>query len=529
MVMHDEKRTEDLLKMAIEDLEGVERYIKELSSFLPLAVCTINPLGVVLIANSAFQNLTGYREVEIIGEKIEDLFLNKKDFNDLIKSKILEEKKILTQKMILLTKERKRIPVNMAISTRKDEEGNFLGYFMALSDISEFEDLKQGLERKVKERTKDLERRTEEITESRLALMNILEDIEKAKEESEEERDKTLAIFDNFPEGLLFLDKENRISSANPDIRDFFELDPEKIVGKKIDELEKSSLGPFMDILKESSKGIYRKELKLRENLILEISAIPVMRAEEKIGTLIILRDVTREKIIERLKSEFVSIAAHQLRTPLSAVKWTLKMILDGDLGKISDEQREFLGKTYVSNERMIRLINDLLNITRIEEGRFLYNIKKQSIIDVAEKVIVPSKEEAERRGLRFEFQKPRNKIPEIKFDAEKISLVFQNLLDNAIHYTKENGNVKVSIDYLKNKKEIIVSIKDTGIGIVKDQQKRVFSRFFRGANAIKTETEGTGLGLFIAKNIVEAHNGRVWFESKENKGSTFYFSLPAS
>ena len=283
----------------------------------------------------------------------------------------------------------------------------------------------------------------------------------------------------------------------------------------------------IIDVLIESPKGIYRKELRLRENLILEISAIPVMRVEEKIGTLIILRDVTREKIIERLKTEFVSIAAHQLRTPLSAVKWTLKMILEGDLGEISKEQREFLEKTYLSNERMIRLINDLLNITRIEEGRFLYNIKKQNIIEVAEKVIAPSREEAQRRGLRFEFQKPRKEIPELKLDSEKISLAFQNLLDNAIHYTRAGGFVKVSIDYLEDKREIIVSVEDTGIGILKDQQKRVFSRFFRGANAIKTETEGTGLGLFITKNIIEAHGGRIWFKSKENKGSTFYFSLP--
>lgn len=525
--MNEKIRTEDLLKMAIEDLEGVERYIKELSSFLPLAVCTINPFKVVLIANSAFQNLTGYKEVEIIGEKIEDLFLNKKDFNNLIESKILKEKTSLTRKMMLLTKEGKKIPVNTAISIRKDEKGNFLGYFIALSDISEFEKLKQGLEERVKERTKDLERRTREITESRVALMNILEDVEKAKEESEEERDKTLAIFENFPEGLLFLDKEDRISSANPGIRDFFELDPEEMLGKRIDELEKSPFAPFIDILRESPKGIYRKELKLRENLILEISAIPVMRVEEKIGTLIILRDVTREKSIERLKTEFVSISAHQLRTPLSAVKWTLKMILDGDLGEISKEQKEFLEKTYLSNQRMIRLINDLLNITRIEEGRFLYNIKKGNIIEVAEKVIIPSREAAQRRGLSFEFQKPRKKIPELNLDLEKISLVFQNLLDNAIHYTRAGGLVKISIDYLKNKREILVSVKDTGIGIPKDQQKRVFSRFFRGANAIKTETEGTGLGLFIAKNIIEAHGGKIWFESVENKGSTFYFSLP--
>jgi len=375
---------------------------------------------------------------------------------------------------------------------------------------------------------KELEKRTKELVESRKALMNILEDVEAARAEAEEERDKTLAIFENFPEGLLFFDQENRVSSINPRFSDLFDVDPKELIGKERKDLSSiPSLTPLIETLGEEIKGIHRKELKLREDLVLEVSTVTVMREEEKIGTLVILRDVTREKIVERLKTEFVSIAAHQLRTPLSAIKWTLRMILDGDLGEVPKEQREFLEKTYQSNERMIRLINDLLNVTRIEEGRFLYNIKRQDIIKIAEKVINPLKEIAKRKGLKFEFRKPKEKLPEVEVDSEKLSLCFQNLVENAIHYTPPGGRVKISIKYLKDKKEILVSVQDTGIGIPKDQQKRVFTRFFRGANAIRTETEGTGLGLFIAKNIVEAHGGKIWFESEENKGTTFYFSLP--
>ena len=364
--------------------------------------------------------------------------------------------------------------------------------------------------------------------ETREALLNILEDVEEERKRAEEERDKTMAIFQNFPEALLFFDHDNALSSINPKAQQLFGITPERVIGKNIKEFKKiSSLSPLIEILGEEIKGVYRKELKLKENLVLEISAIPVFLGEEKIGTLVILRDVTREKIVERLKTEFVSIAAHQLRTPLSAIKWTLRMILDGDLGEVPKEQREFLEKTYQSNERMIRLINDLLNVTRIEEGRFLYNIKRKDIIKIAEKVINPLKEIARRKGLKFEFQKPKEKLPEIEADSEKLSLCFQNLIENAIHYTPSGGRVKTSIKYLKDKKEILVSIQDTGIGIPKDQQSRVFSRFFRAANAIRAETEGTGLGLFIAKNIVEAHGGKIWFKSIENKGTTFYFTLP--
>jgi len=274
-------------------------------------------------------------------------------------------------------------------------------------------------------------------------------------------------------------------------------------------------------------KGVFRKEVQTRENLVLEVSTIPMMRKEEKLGTLIILHDITRERMIERMKTEFVSISAHQLRTPLSAVKWTLKMILEGDLGKISKEQRTFLEKTYLSNERMINLINDLLNISRIEEGRFLYKIQKYDIVKLLERTIASLKEVALRKKLDFKFFKPEKRIPDAEVDIEKISLVFQNMIENAIHYTSPGGKVYVNIEYSPAEKKILFFVKDSGIGISKNQRARVFSKFFRGSNAIKLETEGTGLGLFIAKNIIEAHGGKIWFKSQENKGTTFYFSLP--
>ena len=374
------------------------------------------------------------------------------------------------------------------------------------------------------------ERAPEALRGTREALLNILEDIEEARKTAEEERDKTLAIIENFPEGLLFFDKENKLSSINPRACRIFKVKPTGLIGKEINDLLKiPSLAVLLKILGEEIERTFRKELKLKDGLALEVSSIEVMREEEKVGTLVVLRDITREKLIERMKTEFVSIAAHQLRTPLSAIKWTLRMILDGDIGKVPKEQGEFLEKTYSSNERMIRLINDLLNVTRIEEGRFLYNIKKQDIIKIAQKVVDPLRGIAKRKGLHFEFQKPDREIPEPKVDPEKMSLCFQNLIDNAIHYTNPGGKVEVSIKYLKDKKAILISVRDTGIGISKDQQQRVFSRFFRAANAIRAETEGTGLGLFIAKNIVEAHGGKIWFESVESKGTTFHFTLPVN
>ena len=232
-----------------------------------------------------------------------------------------------------------------------------------------------------------------------------------------------------------------------------------------------------------------------------------------------------REKAIERMKTEIVSLTAHQLRVPLSAIKWMLKMLLSGDLGRITQKQKGFIEKIYDSNEKMISLITELLDVARIEEGRYIFKTALSDMEKVVLSIISLYKKEIERKKLKFEFEKPEKKLPKIQIDEEKIKLAINNLLDNAIKYTLPGGRVKIGLSY--GIKEIGFRIQDSGVGIPKNQQKRVFSKFFRGSNITKTETEGIGLGLFIIKNIIEAHGGKIWFKSKENKGTTFYFTLP--
>jgi len=375
-------------------------------------------------------------------------------------------------------------------------------------------------------KTKDIERKVKELEESRTALMNILEDVQEARGKAEEERDKTLAIITNFADGLLVFDPENKLSLVNSQAEEFFDVKGKDIIGRPILELSTfPTLEPLVALVGKEIKGVFRKELLITEKLTLEVSTVPVMSEKEKLGTLVILHDITREKIIEKMKTEFVSIAAHQLRTPLSAIKWTLRMVLDGDFGPITEEQRDFMEKTYSSNERMITLINDLLDVARIEEGRYLYKPILTNLESVVQFVINSYKDEIKRKKLKLEFKKPEKKLPQVTVDVEKIRLAIQNLFDNAIRYTPSGGQVTISLK--SGKKEIECSVKDTGVGIPKDQQERVFTKFFRGANVLRMETEGTGLGLFITKNIIEAHGGKIWFESKEGKGSTFYFTLP--
>jgi PAS domain S-box-containing protein len=412
----------------------------------------------------------------------------------------------------------------------------------------ELERTRKEIERKIQERTKklqemfeetqilrirerarmvDIERKSEELEKARTALINILEDVEEARKRAEEERNKTLAVITNFVDGLLVFDKEGKVSLINPQAENFCKVKEKEVIGKSILELSQfPDFKPIAEAVGKEMKGIFRKEVPIRKDFILEATTVPIMRKEGKIGTLMILHDVTREKMIERMKTEFVSISAHQLRTPLSAIKWTLKMFLDGDLGELTKEQREFLEKIYQSNERMINLINDLLNVTRIEEGRYLYRPVLADIVPICQSVIDSYKEEIEKKKLKFRFEKPKG-LPKVRVDVEKISLAIQNLLENAIRYNREGGGIEITLEEKEGK--IKFSIRDTGIGIPKDQQHRVFTKFFRAPNAMRMETEGSGLGLFITKNIIEAHGGEIWFESEEGKGTTFYFTLPVA
>jgi PAS domain S-box-containing protein len=344
--------------------------------------------------------------------------------------------------------------------------------------------------------------------------------------ELEEEKNKTQSIITNLADGLLFFDRESKLSLINSQAKDFFKIDAEKIVGLSLRELSQiSEIAPLANLFGRKIKKVFRKELPISKNLILEVSTTPILKRKEGSGSLVILHDITREKTIERLKTEFVSISAHQLRTPLSKIKWALTTLLDGDLGKITPDQKEVLEKSYESNEKMLILINDLLNLSKIEEGRYLFKLTSCQIEEIIQSIIDSHQEKIKIRKIKIEFKKPKKKLPKVKVDLEKIKLAIDNLVDNALKYTPVGGKAIISLK--KSEKEICFQIKDTGVGIPKNQQDRIFSKFFRASNIKRMQSEGTGLGLFIAKNIIEAHKGKIWFESEEKKGSTFYFTLP--
>ena len=246
---------------------------------------------------------------------------------------------------------------------------------------------------------------------------------------------------------------------------------------------------------------------------------------KELAEVLVVPSNADKLNITESMRREFVAIVAHQLRAPIADIKWSLRMILDGDFGKISGKQKKILEKTYNANNEAITLINDILNVVKIEEGKFLSQV---GVIDMPE-IIAESMNfyagEAGKKNINIQISKSFDGLPQVIADREKLKIAIGNLLDNAIKYTSNGGDIKISL--VNKEKEIEAQVQDTGIGIPESKQKEIFSKFFRAENAMRMTPGGSGLGLFITKYIIEAHGGKIWFKSKEGEGTIFYFTIP--
>lgn len=227
---------------------------------------------------------------------------------------------------------------------------------------------------------------------------------------------------------------------------------------------------------------------------------------------------------LDEAKDEFISMASHQLRTPLTSIKGYISMLMEGDAGKISPEQKHLLREAFVSSERMVRLIGDFLNVSRLQTGKFTLEKHPVNLAKLVGQEIEALEPNAAARGLKFEYKKPAH-FPLLDLDENKIQQVVMNFSDNAIYYSREDSSIKVSLK--KTHDTIEFTVKDSGIGVPADQQDELFTKFFRASNARKQRPDGTGVGLFLAKKVVVAHGGSMIFESKEGKGSTFGFRLP--
>jgi signal transduction histidine kinase len=232
------------------------------------------------------------------------------------------------------------------------------------------------------------------------------------------------------------------------------------------------------------------------------------------------------EKLAEanRMKSEFISIVSHQLRAPLSNLAWAIELLMSGRLGKIEEQQVEYFKILKENSDRMKDLVKDLLIVSRIESARLSLKKEEFSLEELTREIIKEFESFARASNCQIEFFAEQN-LPKIFGDRYQIRQVIENLLDNAIRYTKGKGKVKIKIK--KERNFVQFEIEDNGVGIPKEDQKFIFQKFFRASNVLKYKTQGTGLGLYISKAIIERSGGKIGFKSQEGVGSTFWFKLP--
>ncbi len=278
----------------------------------------------------------------------------------------------------------------------------------------------------------------------------------------------------------------------------------------------------FINICSMLGAYIIVKEYNIPELVVFTVSVISVLIFS--VGSSI-TNGFQQIANINRIKSEFVSIASHQLKAPLSGMRWATDVLLGEKQECLSSKQIEYLKDIQENTSRMIRLVNDLLDVSKIESGKMDINLQNTDLSDILKTVIKELDSFALAHNTKLEVDIDQN-IKLVKTDPIRIKMVMQNFIDNAIKYTGlEKGVIKIS---LKNKDdEVFFSVKDNGSGIPKKDQKKIFDKFFRSGNIAKKQTIGTGLGLYIAKAAIEGSNGSIGFESKEKSGSTFWFRLP--
>ena len=427
----------------------------------------------------------------------EDIIFNLKVLAE-EKESVRRTLEVTAKKLAIVAKEKESVRQKLAVTAGKLKRSH------------------ETLEKKVLERTKSLER-------------------SRAKEE---------AILLSIGDGLIVTDEKGVITIINKTAEKLLERKSKEALGEHFSKIsflvnEKSipvppDEHPISMALKARSTmttaigSPYYHIRKDKSRFPVAITATPVLLDDKVIGTIKVFRDVSYEREIDKAKTEFVSLASHQLRTPLSAVNWYAEMLLAGDVGELNPEQKKYLDEVYRSNQRMVELVNALLDVASLELGTFVIEPEQTDVCKLAESVIKEQKPQIDAKKIFFSFSCGKE-VKLMQTDPKLLRMVMQNILSNSIKYTPEGGKIDFSIS-LATHNNILFKIADTGYGIPKDQQNKIFTKLFRADNVRDKDTDGTGLGLYIVKSIVENAGGKIWFYSpdgKGTKGTTFYVTLP--
>jgi two-component system phosphate regulon sensor histidine kinase PhoR len=353
------------------------------------------------------------------------------------------------------------------------------------------------------------------------------------------ERNRLDIIIGNLRDGVVVYDEQFKILLFNKAAEQIFDLKSPEVLSQvfTIDRGKNPRFQLFAQVMfpslapavvRRSEAGVYPQMLDLIfEKPDLELRVITSQIIDAKgvlLGFVKVVRDRTRETQLLRAKSEFVAVASQQLQSPLGAAREALQNLQKESL---AGKQKELADAALWSAVKLDEIVEDLLEVAKIEEGRFGYDFQEIDLVEFLKGILAGALPTAKEYKINLYFNPPKESLPKITADPNKLGIAIANLLENAVKYNVPNGQVALGVELYKDRPYVLISVKDTGVGIPPEDLDRLFTKFHRSKNVKSIEATGSGLGLYIVKNIVMRHGGKIWVESALNRGTTFYFTLP--
>ncbi len=413
----------------------------------------------------------------------------------------------------------------------KNIKGEIIGAVETLEDITE---------RKIAEQS--LQKQAQNLAKSKRALLGAVKRLDAEKKKMGKQIAKDEAILASIGDGLVITGKKNEVIFANGVFQEMIGWELPEIAGKSLFDVmpcydEKGdAVSPEKRLISLASSGekpetaIFYYARKDGSRFPGAVTVRDIEFDGKKMGAVSVLRDVTREMKTDRAKSEFISLASHQLRDAPTVISWCAEALLNQDSKNLKKRQIEYIEEIYKRNKSAIALINDLLNVSRLDLGTFIIEPEELSLKDICENEAKQFDLAIKEKDLEV-IQNYDAKIPKINADPQLTQVIFQNLISNAVYYTPFGGKISIDLSPVDDVlgKRIVFKIADTGCGIPKPQQAKIFNRMFRADNARAIRSGGSGLGLYVVKSIIDQAGWKIRFESQENKGTVFYVDIPLS
>ena len=511
-ILEDIQESEEKLRAQKEELDKFK--LAADNSFNHTVIT--DPDGHVLYANEAAEKLTGFAIGEMLG-KTPALWGKQmsREFYESFWHAIKQEKRSYLGEVTNRRKDGTRYLASINASPILDARGQ-VKFFI-------------GIERDItaeRQHQDDIERHSQELEEA-----NVLIRTEKERAEG------ILRFLESIGEAVYATDADRKIIFINKTAAEYIGKSPEEIMGTHTsdhfifeagDATDLARQFPIQTVLESQETVIFPNHtfaVKGGKKLPVTGTASPIIDdAQQLLGVIVIFQDITEKYELEQMKDRFLSVAAHQLRTPIGSMRWSMELLQNGDFGKLPKGASEAVQQLYDNSTRLISLVNDLLDVSRIDQGRAQEEAQDSDIAELIRKVIETLAGEAEQKGVTITYA-PGEDLPLICITQQHVFDAIENLVSNAIRYNRQDGTVTIQTSVVEDAIEI--HIIDTGIGVPLEDQSKLFSKFFRASNAVRSFTDGSGLGLSVVKSYVEENGGTVGFESQEGIGTTFIVRLP--